>query len=407
MKNLGGVFDPKLCAELAPQVLGSLMRRFGDFVACEDAVQEALISASIEWPLNGMPANPRGWLGRVAHRRMIDHIRSESARRRRESEWFEAQENSGVDVINQKPQQKDTLHLFFMCCHASLSNASAIALTLRAVGGLTTAQIARAFFVPESTMAQRISRAKQSIQNSAISFDATITDHKARLPQVLHILYLIFNEGYSRGHLATDAIRLSRLLVTSLPGNAEAEGLLALMLLTDARREARQSSNGSFIPLDEQDRRVWNDTQIQEGVSILTRALQRGAVGPYQLQAAIAAVHDEAKNAEATDWPQILALYDLLFRMHENPVVRLNRAVALAMVHGPKAGLESLTALDTDTLLENHYRLHAVRAYLYEKLGDKIRALAEYQSAAAKTTSLPERDYLVLKASRLRHHKED
>lgn len=400
MNDQRGAFDAKLCHALAPPVLGSLMRRFGDIVACEDAVQEAIIAAALEWPQRGVPANPRGWLIQVAHRRMVDHIRSESARRRRESEWLEAQANNANEA-DAEAHADDTLHLLFLCCHPSLSDASAIALTLRAVAGLTTAAIARAFLVPEATMAQRISRAKQTIQASAIPFTLADNERALRLPPVLHILYLIFNEGYSEANLATEGIRLTRLLLAALPGYPEVEGLLALMLLTDCRRAARTNADGMLVPLDEQNRSLWNRALIEEGVALLTRALGRGAVGPYQLQAAIAAVHSEAKDAAATDWPQILALYNLLLGMHESPVVRLNRAVALAMVHGPQAGLNELAGLDEHPLLSDHYRLHAVRAHLYEKLGDKGRALSECQSAAARTTSIPERNYLILKAARL------
>ncbi len=402
-----GGAQAQLLAELAPQVLGIIFRRFGDFAAAEDAVQDALIAAGEEWPESGLPANPRGWLIHVAARRMIDTIRSDSARRRRELEWVETAQRNGA--AHDLTAQDDTLYLLFLCCHASLSDASAIALTLRAVGGLTTAEIARAFLVPETTMAQRISRAKQTIQLSGIPLGlAADTEQEKRLKAVLQILYLIFNEGYAsagkklqRADLAREAIRLTRLLLHSLPENPEVLGLLALLLLTDARREARTGADGSLIPLDEQDRSLWNRACITEGIVLLTRALPQGCVGPYQLQAAIAAVHDEAETTQATDWPQILTLYDLLLRMTENPMVRLNRAVALAMVQGPQSGLDALKLLENDARIAEHYRLHAVRAHLYTMLGDRARAFSDYQIAAAKTTSLPERDYLVLKAARL------
>ncbi|MBN8222815.1 MAG: sigma-70 family RNA polymerase sigma factor [Spirochaetes bacterium] len=408
MTQSGATFDAKLAASLAPQVLGTLMRRFGDIVAAEDAVQEALIAAALDWPHKSIPQNPAGWLMRVASRRMVDNIRSESARRKRESEWLENQADAVAAEEYPDPQRDDTLHLLFLCCHPSLSDASAISLTLRAVGGLTTNEIARAFLVPEATMAQRISRAKQTIKTSGIPFAVTDAERGTRLPSVLHILYLIFNEGYAssgeslqRPDLAAEAIRLARLLIQLLPANAEAEGLLALMLLNDARREARITTDGLLVPLDEQNRSLWNRASIAEGVALLTRALPRGAVGPYQLQAAIAAVHDEAQSYAATDWPQILALYDLLLRIQENPVIRLNRAVALAMVEGPRAGLEALALLLTDTHLKHHHRLFAVRGHLHEMLGEKTSALQDYQKAAALATSIPDRDYLVLKAARL------
>jgi RNA polymerase sigma factor (sigma-70 family) len=391
----------KLLAELAPLVLGIIVRRFGNFAAAEDAVQEALIAAAQEWPESGLPDNPRGWLIRVAARRMIDAIRSDSARRRRELEWIE---NAHADSSSE-----DTLYLLFLCCHPSLTDASAIALTLRAVGGLSTAEIARAFLVPETTMAQRISRAKQTIQNSGIPLDLSgDAGREKRIQAVLQVLYLIFNEGYAgsgeqlqRADLALEAIRLTRLLLLSLPGNPEVLGLLALMLLTDARRAARTGVTGNLIPLDEQNRSLWNRERIAEGTALLTRALPQGLVGPYQLQAAIAALHDEAETTQTTDWPQILALYDLLSHMTENPVVSLNRAVALAMVHGPQSGLAALKLLESDARVSQHYRLYAVRAHLYAMLGERARAFTEYQAAAAKATSIPERDYLILKAARL------
>jgi RNA polymerase sigma factor (sigma-70 family) len=403
-----------LLRDLAPQVLGAVARRHGDFAAAEDAVQEALIAAAVQWPSGGVPANPRGWLYHVALRKITDHLRSEMARRRREdavasevwAEWaFVPPPDVEVSV-----DEDDTLTLLFMCCHPALTPASAIALTLRAVGGLATAQIARAFLVPEATMAQRISRAKQSIRASGVPFSMpSAGERAARLGAVLHVLYLIFNEGYAssggahlqRTDLSGEAIRLARGLHALLPEDGEVAGLLALMLLTDARRDARTGPNGELIPLDEQDRSLWDAGQIAEGVAVVSGALARGAVGPYQIQAAISAVHDEAASAEDTDWPQIHALYGLLERMSDNPMVSLNRAIAAAMVQGPRAGLDLLAALDDDPRLRGHYRLEAVRAHLLERAGDPVRAIEHYRAAAARTASIPERDYLTLKAARL------
>lgn len=403
-----------LLRELAPQVLGAVARRHGDFAAAEDAVQEALIAAAARWPAEGVPANPRGWLYRVAVRRFADHLRSEVARRRREdavagevwADWaFVPAVDPDVEV-----ERDDALVLLFMCCHPALTPPTAIALTLRAVGGLTTAEIASAFFVPEATMAQRISRAKQSIRASGIPFALpTDAERAGRLRAVLHVLYLIFNEGYAssagpalhRPDLATEAIRLARSLHELLPEDGEVAGLLALMLLTDARRAARTGPGGELVPLDEQDRTLWDRAKIAEGVALVSGALSRGSVGFYQLQAAIAAVHDEAPSTGDTDWPQILALYGLLERMSDNPMVSLNRAIAAAMVHGPEAGLALLAALDTDDRLGGHYRLDAVRGHLFEMAGDRERALAHYRAAAGRTASLPERNYLLTKAARL------
>jgi RNA polymerase sigma factor (sigma-70 family) len=400
-----------LLRELAPQVLGTVVRRFRDFAAAEDAVQEASLAAAIQWPREGLPENPRAWLTQVAFRRMADHIRSESARRRRESEVaLEAAHTTESPAIETAPQEDDTLVLFFMCCHPALTSASAIALTLRAVGGLTTAEIARAFLVPEPTMAQRISRAKQSIKNSGIPFRLPTTEERAqRLRAVLHVLYLIFNEGYTssagpdlrRDNLSHEAIRLTRVLHNLQPDDTEVAGLLALMLLTDARRLARTGARGELIPLAQQDRSLWDKRQIAEGVGLISATLPKGSVGPYQLQAAIAAVHDEAARAEDTDWPQILALYDLLRRMSDNPMVRLNHAIAAAMVYGAAKGLELLDALKADARLADHHRLDAVRAHLLELAGDREAAVRHYRAAAGKTGSLPERNYLLTQAARL------
>jgi len=393
-----------LLRELAPQVLGVLVRRYGDFDAAEDAVQESLLAAAVHWPRDGVPEKPRGWLLQTAERRLIDQRRSERSRRSRES----------IAVLQEAPtpeasDQDDTLIVLFMCCHPALTPASAIALTLRAVGGLTTAEIANAFLVGEATMAQRISRAKQSIKASGMPFRMPTPDEQtARLRLVLHVLYLIFNEGYAsstgrelhRTELSAEAIRLTRMVHRMLPDDGEVIGLLALMLLIDARRPARTSAAGELITLPEQDRTLWDRGLIAEGVALLNRAMARGAVGEYQLQAAIAAVHDQAARADDTDWPQILALYGLLEHITGNPVVTLNRAVAAAMAHSPHAGLAVLDAVDER--LAGHYRLDAVRAHLLELAGDTEAALAHYRVAAARTTSLPEQRYLTTQAARLK-----
>ncbi|HEY3114703.1 MAG TPA: sigma-70 family RNA polymerase sigma factor [Gemmatimonadaceae bacterium] len=409
-----GITVGHLLRELAPQVLGAVARHHGDFAAAEDAVQEALIAAATQWPDGGLPKNPRGWLYHVALRRLTDHVRSELARSRREeaaasqiwADWaFVPSPDADIGA-----DEDDTLKLLFMCCHPALTAASSIALTLRAVGGLTTAEIANAFLVPESTMAQRISRAKQSIKASNIPFSMpTDAERAGRLSAVLHVLYLIFNEGYTssggpdlqRTELSNEAIRLTRLLHNLTPSDAEVAGLLALMLLTDARRSARTGASGELIPLDEQDRMLWDRTLIAEGVALMSNTLPRESFGSYQLQAAIAAAHDEAARPEDTDWPQILALYGLLQRMSDNPMVALNRAIAAAMVHGPAAGLELLDALESDARLHGHYRLDAVRAHLLEKTGDRARAIVHFRAAAERTMSIPERDYLTTKAARL------
>ena len=398
--------------ELAPQVLGVIARRFRDFALAEDAVQEAMLAAFRQWPEEGIPDNPRAWLIRVANRRMTDMIRSEMARRQRETAITAEQEPAigPAEQIEADMDPEDTLFLLFMCCHPALSKSSAIALTLRAVGGLTTAEIAHAFMVPEATMAQRISRAKQSIKTSGVPFGLpTPEERRERQPAVLHVLYLIFSEGYSssvgaqlqRLDLAQEAIRLTRSTRALLPEDAEVAGLLALMLLTDARRTARVGPNGELIPLDKQDRSLWDRAEIAEGTALLTLALSKGSVGLYQLQAAIAAVHDEAASEEDTDWPQILALYELLQRVSPGPMVTLNHAIAVAMVDGPTRGLERLKPLDSDERLSGHYRLDAVRGHLFEMLGDFAKAVQYYRTAASKTSSLPEQNYLLTQAARL------
>jgi RNA polymerase sigma factor (sigma-70 family) len=390
-----------------------LTRRFGDFAAAEDAVQEALLAAATQWPQEGVPDNPRGWLIQVGYRRMIEQVRNEQARRRREDlaarrEPADRQSAAAAD-LETTADRDDTLILLFLCCHPALSPASAIALTLRAVGGLSTAEIARAFIVPEATMAQRISRAKQRIKASGIPFRMPDHDRARRLDAVLHVLYLIFSEGHTssagpdlrRVELSAEAIRLARALYALLPGDSEVAGLLALMLLTEARSPARTGPGGALISLTDQDRSRWDTVAIAEGVAIITHALPRGPVGPYQLQAAIAAVHDEAPTAEETDWPQILALYGVLEGHSANPVVSLNRAVAVAMVHGPAAGLDALAALDADPRMAGHHRLYAARAHLYEMAGDRQATVEHYRAAAGRTTSLPEQHYLTLRAARL------
>lgn len=403
-----------LLRTLAPQILGAVVRRYGHFDTAEDAVQEALLAASLQWPKDGVPDNPKGWLITVAGRRMTDLLRSEQARRRREDavsaqalpEEYLAPPADAVPATG----RDDTLTLLFLCCHPAPSPASQMALTLRAVGGLTTAEIAHAFLVPDATMAQRISRAKRQIKASGVPFRPPRPDQwSARLGVVLHVLYLIFNEGYTatsgprlqRTDLSGEAIRLARTVHGLLPHNGEVAGLLALMLLTDARRPARTDAGGWLVPLAEQDRSRWDRNAVSEGIALVTRALANSRLGPYQVQAAIAAVHDEAPRAEDTDWPQILALYDLLEQLTENPVVTLNRAVAVAMVSGPRAGLALLGTLDADGRLATQHRLDAVRAHLLEMAGDTSAAQAAYRAAAQRTASLPERHYLQVRAAKL------
>jgi RNA polymerase sigma factor (sigma-70 family) len=393
-----------LLHRLAPQVLGALVRRYGRFDACEDAVQEALLAAALQWPVEGEPDNPSAWLLTVASRRLADQLRSEGARRRRE-EAVATEVPAGEAV-----DEDDTLTLLFMCCHPALSPPSQLALTLRAVGGLTTAQIASAFLVPEATMAQRISRAKQRIRATGIPFRMPPEPEWAeRLRVVLHVLYLIFNEGYTatsgpdlqRLELTREAIRLTREVRRLLPDDGEVAGLLALMLLTDARRRARTRPDEALVPLAKQDRALWDRALIREGVELISDTLARAPIGPYQLQAAIAAIHDEAPRADDTDWPQILALYEVLERLSPNPMVTLNRAVAVAMVHGPQAGLDLLETLGDDDRVAAHHRLEVVRGHLLEMAGDHAAAIASYRTAARRTTSLPERRYLEGRAARL------
>ncbi len=408
----------RLLRELAPQVLSAVVRRFHDFGASEDAVQEALSAAVLQWPRDGVPHDPRGWLIHVAHRRMADYQRSEISRRNREAAVaFETPDTVAPAMAEDTDMDPDdTLVLLFMCCHPALTPASAIALTLRAVGGLTTTEIAKAFLVPEATIAQRISRAKQNIKTSGVPFSLPNPEERAqRLSSVLRVLYLVFNEGYAtssgsalhRVDLSNEAIRLTREVYTLLPNNGDVAGLLALMLLTDARRAARTGPNGELIPLDEQDRTRWDSRAIAEGVALTSMALSRGSIGEYQLQAAIAAVHDEAARTEDTDWPQIVALYEILKRMADNPMVALNHAIASAMVDGPKAGLALLAPLQGDERLRGNHRLDAVRAHLLERSGEHDAAVEMYRQAALKTTSVPERDYLMMKAARLMTERDE
>jgi RNA polymerase sigma factor (sigma-70 family) len=396
-----------LLRELAPQVLGVLLRRYGRFDSSEDAVQEALLAGAMRWPEQGVPENPRAWLVTVASRRLVDGWRSESARRRRE----ETEALLEFRRPGEASEQDDTLTLLFLCCHPVLSVPSQLALTLRAVGGLTTTEIANAFLVPDATMAQRISRAKQRIKSTGTRFDLPPEPQRAeRLRVVLHVLYLIFNEGYTsssgsslqRTDLTAEAIRLARMLYQLLPRDGEVAGLLALMLLTDARSDARTTSDGSLVPLAEQDRHLWNALQIHEGVSLITATLGKAPIGPYQLQAAIAAIHDEAPSADETDWPQILSLYDVLEQVSPGPVVTLNRAVAVAMVDGPRAGLAVLGSLDADDRMAHTHRLEAVRGHLLELAGEPGAARESYRRAARMTASVPEQRYLAMRAARLR-----
>jgi RNA polymerase sigma factor (sigma-70 family) len=396
----------ELLRGLAPQVLGALVRRHSAFDLCEDAVQEALVDAATEWPTRGIPENPRAWLTTVATRRLIDRVRSDHSRRQREervvvgSPPAEFMAPTDEDAIQDRD---DSLILLLMCCHPALSPPTQIALTLRAVGGLTTAEIAGAFFVPEATMAQRISRAKQGIRDAGATFSMPpSSEAESRLRAVLHVLYLVFNEGYTttsgaeitRTDLTHEAIRITRELRRLRPGDAEVKGLLALMLLTEARRPARVGPSGRLVDLADQDRRLWNGSLVDEGVLLVTEALQQGPLGVYQLQAAIAAIHDEAESPEDTDWPQILLLYQLLDRLAPNPMATLNRALALAMVEGAQAGLDLLATLDDDKRVANHHRLLAMRGQLLEMAGDRAAAGEAFELAVRRCTSLPERTYL-------------
>ncbi|WP_328675376.1 sigma-70 family RNA polymerase sigma factor [Streptomyces sp. NBC_00322] len=408
MRRTSGIED--LLRLHAPQVLGALVRRYGHFDLAEDSVQEALLAAAQQWPESGLPDNPRGWLIKVASRRLTEALRSEEARRRREETVAALTPRDAFTAPapgeSRAPSDDDTLTLLFLCCHPALTPAAQIALTLRAVGGLTTAEIARAHLVPEATMAQRVSRAKQKIKGVAFRQPGP-EDRDQRLAAVLQVLYLIFNEGYTatsgrdlhRADLAGEAIRLTRAVRRLLPRDGAVTGLLALMLLTDARSAARTGPHGELVPLDEQDRGLWDAKAITEGTALVEEALSEGPAGAYQLQAAIAALHDEAARAQDTDWPQILALYDLLVRRAPEPMAELGRAVAVAMVHGPEAGLAEVAELEDR--LAGHHRLDAVRAHLLEKAGDAEGARAAYQLAAGRTLSVPESRYLQMRAARL------
>ncbi|ONF63277.1 RNA polymerase sigma factor [Amycolatopsis keratiniphila] len=402
-----GVED--LLRELSPQVLGAVVRRYGHFDLAEDATQEALLAAATQWPAEGRPENPRAWLITVASRRLTDLLRAEQARRRREDtvvQWKLPEEHLAPAADRRAADSDDTLVLLFLCCHPSLSPASQIALTLRAVGGLTTAEIARAFLVPEATMTRRISRAKAGIKASGVPF--ALPAEPGRLDAVLHVLYLIFNEGYAstsgpdlvRSDLSAEAIRLARIVHRLVPDDSEATGLLALMLLTDARRPARTGPDGAPIPMSEQDRGRWNAGYVAEGIALLSEALPKGPTGQFQIQAAIAALHDEAPSAEETDWPQIVALYELLLRLSDNPVVALNHAVAVGMAEGPREGLTALEKLG-DRISGDH-RFHAARAHLLEMAGDTTEAIESYVDAARLATGLPHQRYLHGRAERLR-----
>ena len=400
-----------LLRQLAPQVLGAAVRRYGNFDTAEDAVQEAMLAATTQWPGDGVPENPKGWLITVAARRLTDLLRSEQARRRREdtvARWELPTQQA--DAAESLADSDDTLILLFMCCHPALTPLSQIALTLRAVGGLTTTEVARAFLVSEATMTRRITRAKQQIKDSGIPFRLPDLEERAgRLAAVLHVLYLIFTEGYAattgprlhRVELSTEAIRLTRIVHRLLPDDGEVAGLLALMLLTDARRAARTTASGELVPLSEQDRSRWNADAIAEGVALITEVLPRGTTGLYQLQAAIAAIHDEAHSAEGTDWPQIKSLYGLLLQMSDNPMVALNHAVAVAMADGPTVGLQRLERLAGDKQLAEDHRLYAVRAHLLEMSGDTAAAREAYLAAARRATNLPQQRYLNRRADML------
>jgi RNA polymerase sigma factor (sigma-70 family) len=403
-----------LLRDAAPRALAVVARRSGDFADTEDAVQEAMLEASSQWLARGVPESPVGWLVHVASRRLTDRLRGDSARRRRE-ELAALQEPPLATEPDEVTARDDSLALIFMCCHPALTPGSAIALTLRAVGGLTTNEIAAAFLVPEATMAQRISRAKQTIKVAGASFAMPDGEEREeRLRPVLRVLYLIFNEGYlssngeqlARPDLAAEAIRLTRALRAALPADPEVGGLLALVLLNEARRPARASAAGSLIPLADQDRSLWDRALIKEGVELIGSCWGRGAIGEYQLQAAIAAAHDQSASYAETDWREILALYGLLERVTKNPMVGLNRAIAAAMVDGPEAGLALLGSL-ADSLVD-HHRLHATRGHLLEMAGDRSAAIEEFEQAACGTNSLPEQRYLQTQAARLRvTHQEN
>jgi RNA polymerase sigma factor (sigma-70 family) len=387
-------------------VLAALLRRHGDYADCEDAAQEALAAAAEQWPRDGTPDYPRGWLIRVASRRLVDQVRADRARATREESVGTAQPADAFTAAaaDEDPEPRDdALLLLLLCCDPALSRPSQVALTLRAVSGLSTAAIAAAFLVPEATMAQRLSRARTTLRESGVRFGSPTADElPARVAAVLDVLYLVFNEGYARSSgdtlvetsLAEEAIRLTAELHARLPDHHEVAGALALMLLTDARRATRVDARGDLVPLAEQDRSRWDADRIAEGVAILEAVLPRGPVGAYQLQAAIAAVHAEAARFADTDWAQIAALYEMLDRVAPSPAVTLNRAVSIGMTAGPEAGLAALQSLLDDPALDRYHRLHAVRAHLLELSGDVAEADREYARAAELTASRPEQRYL-------------
>ncbi len=400
-----------LLRELAPRTLAALARRYGHFDLAEDAVQEALLAAATSWSAGSVPDNPAGWLTTVATRRLTDLLRSEQARHRRER----TEAARSVPPASRTPgevrsadEQDDSLVLLFLCCHPAITPPAQVALTLRAVGGLSTAEIARCLLLPEATITRRITRAKQSILDAGGRFALPEpADRAARLDVVLHVIYLIFTEGHTatagdaliRGDLCTEAIRLARLVRRVLPEEPEVGGLLAQMLLTDARRDARTGPAGQLVPLAEQDRSRWDQAEITEGIALVTESLGRRRPGPYQLQAAINAVHAEAGTYDDTDWPQILALYDVLDRLADDPMVTLNRAVAMAQVHGPAAALDLLESAAADPRLTGHHRVHAVRAHLLHAAGRLDEAAEQYRTAARRTLSAPERHYLLRQAA--------
>ena len=416
MKERSPVTAPEiedLLRRLAPQVLGPVVRRYGNFDLAEDATQEALAAAAVSWPQDGLPGNPRGWLITVASRRLTDLLRSEQARQRREetvARWALTERSASRADEPARATPTTRSCCCCMCCHPSLSVASQMALTLRAVGGLTAAEIARALLGSEQTVTRRITRAKRSIKVSGVPFALPAQDEMGgRLEAVLRVLYLIFNEGYSstagtalvRVDLAEEATRLVRALHETRPDDPEVAGLLALMLLVHARHRARMAPDGSLVPMAEQDRSRWDRGAIEEGIALVTAALPRGPIGPYQLQAAIAAVHDEAESYEATDWPQIAALYGVLLRLDDSPVVALNHAVAVSMVAGPPAGLALVQRLGADARVNADRRFHAVRGHLLEMAGDRAAAVEAYRAAARAATNLQQQRYLNQQITRL------
>lgn len=393
-----------------PHVLAALVRRFGDFASCEDAVQEALLNASQQWPVGGIPDRPRGWLLRVASRRLVDSWRQDGTRREREHRFYEESTRSGVpDSHNSMLEDQDaSLEVLALCCHPTLTTESQVSLVLRAVLGLSTKQIAAVFLIPDATAGQRISRAKATIDEHHRRFP-TPESMADRLPAILHALYLMFTTGHSLPHgddvsdsaISSEAVRLARLLHDELPAEGEVAGLLALLLLSNARRPARTSPGGNLVRLKDQDRGLWDHVAIAEGVALLERALPVGPVGAYQLQAAIAAVHAEAVTWEETDWPQIAELYSMLSRVSPSPTVTMNYAVALNEVDGPEVALRMLEPLLDDQRMSRSHRLHAARAPMFERLGDREKALEAYRTASRLCTNISEQRYLNAQIVRL------